>query len=67
MKLAVAAIRRTHQISDPAALILDCQPERPRRVRGIWFVRQCRHVSHVRKPPNNVATPTPMPANPKNQ
>jgi hypothetical protein len=28
----------TLQISDPAPLILDCQPERHRRVRCIWFV-----------------------------
>jgi len=29
----------TFQISDPAPLILDCQPERHRRVCCIWFVR----------------------------
>ena len=28
----------TFQLSDPAPLILDCQPERYRRVRCIWFV-----------------------------
>src|ERR1017187_3834536 len=28
----------TSQISDPAPLILDCQPERHRRVRCIWLV-----------------------------
>jgi hypothetical protein len=26
-----------YQISNPASLILDCQPERHRRVRRIWF------------------------------
>jgi hypothetical protein len=31
--------RLTFQISDPAPLILDCQPERHRRVHCIWFVR----------------------------
>src|ERR1039458_5167544 len=31
--------RLTLQISDPAPLILDCQPERYRRVRCIWLVR----------------------------
>jgi hypothetical protein len=28
----------TLQISDPAPLVFDCQPERHRRVRCIWFV-----------------------------
>jgi hypothetical protein len=33
----------TFQISDPAPLILDCQPDRHRRVRCIWFVRRDGH------------------------
>ena len=47
----------TLQISDPAPLMLDCQPERHRRVRCIWFVRPsvsayiraaATHMDHLR-------------------
>jgi hypothetical protein len=38
--LGVILSRRTSQISDPALLIFDCQPERNRRVRCIWLVRR---------------------------
>jgi hypothetical protein len=37
----------TLQISDPAPLILDCQPERHRRVHCIWFVRLTFHSSRM--------------------
>src|SRR5215831_5910849 len=40
-------LRLTSQISGPAPLILDCQPERHRRVRCIWFVRPFSHLNAV--------------------
>ena len=39
MRWNCARIRLTFQISDPAPLTFDCQPERHRRVRWIWLVR----------------------------
>ena len=37
----------TLQISDPAPLIFDYQPERPRRVRCIWFVGPGSHFTLI--------------------
>ena len=43
----VLYLYRTLQISDPAPLILNCKPERHRRVHCIWLVRpQNRHTKY---------------------